>query len=82
MHRLVKLPGLLGNGMYAGISLEAGHIDRTYDSSNVGSISRYATTRWSTAAFIGADTFLGPAWLGVGYGGPGHTAVFLSLGVP
>ena len=82
MHRLVKLPGLLGNGMYAGVSLEAGYIDRTFDTSNVGSISRLATTRWSTAAFIGADTFLGPAWLGIGYGGPGHTAVFLSLGVP
>ena len=82
MHRLVKLPGLLGNGMYAGVSLEAGYIDRSFSSNDIGTLSNTSTTRWSAAAFLGADTLLGPAWLGVGYGGPGHTAVFLSLGVP
>jgi hypothetical protein len=39
-------------------------------------------TLWSGSVFLGADTFLGPLYLGVGAGGSGHWSVYLLLGVP
>jgi NTE family protein len=82
MHRFLQLPGPLGQGLYGGLSLEAGRIGRSYRLLGSRDSTALPDTLWSGAAFIGADTFLGPAWLGLGYGGAGHVSLFLSLGVP
>jgi hypothetical protein len=39
-------------------------------------------TLWSGSAFLGADTFAGPAYVGVGYGGSGNWSIYLLLGAP
>lgn len=82
MHRFLQLPGPLGQGLYGGLSLEAGRIGRSYTLVGAREGTAPSDTLWSGAAFIGADTFLGPAWLGLGMAGTGHMSLFLSLGVP
>jgi NTE family protein len=75
-NRTHKLPDLLGSGMYIGASLEAGKIA-------TGTTALPDTgTLVSASVFIGADTFLGPAYLGVGAGEAGRWSVYLLLGVP
>jgi NTE family protein len=74
--RVLALPDILGRGVYAGASAEVGHIsDRADGLPSPG-------TLWSGSAFLGADTFMGPAYLGVGGGGSGHWSVYMLLGAP
>jgi NTE family protein len=37
---------------------------------------------YAGSIFLGASTFLGPAFLGLGYGEGGRTSVYLLLGIP
>jgi NTE family protein len=74
--RAVALPDLLGSGVYLGASLEAGRISDRYDGMPPGG------TIWSGSLFLGADTFLGPAYFGVGAGEAGRWSLYLLLGVP
>jgi len=72
--RLFDLPSPLGNGVYAGGSLEAGRISPLLDSRNdLGTLK-------SGSVFLAADTFLGPAFLGFAAGGGQHS-FFLLFGV-
>jgi NTE family protein len=73
-NRAVKLPTILGSGIYVGGSLEAGR--------TTGSISDTPGTVWSGSVFLAADSFLGPGYLGLGYGEGGRWAVYLLLGIP
>ncbi len=74
-NRAVPLPDLLGSGVYVGGSAEVGRIsDRVDDLPTSGTV-------WSASAFLGADTFLGPAYVGVG-AGAGRWSLFLLLGAP
>jgi NTE family protein len=74
--RILPLPDLLGGGVYAGASAEVGRItDRVDGLPSPG-------TLWSGSAYIGADTFLGPAYVGVGVGGSGHWSIYMLLGAP
>jgi NTE family protein len=66
--------GLLNLPVYAGASLEAGN---TWQSRKDVSFS---SARKNASAFLGMDTFLGPAWLAVGYDSRGRHAFYLSLG--
>ena len=75
-HRIYSLPDILGSGLYLGGSAEVGYIANRFDN------SRSPGTLWSGSAFLGADTFLGPAYLGLGYGGAGNWSLYLLLGVP
>ncbi|HQR71375.1 MAG TPA: patatin-like phospholipase family protein [Burkholderiaceae bacterium] len=74
-YRAVPLPDLLGSGIYAGASAEVGRI-----SDRVGALSTPGTV-WSSSVFLSADTFLGPAYFGVGVGA-GRWSLYLLLGVP
>jgi NTE family protein len=74
--RIFPLPDLLGSGLYAGASAEVGQIRNRFDD------SPSPGTLWSTSAFLGADTFLGPAFLGFGYGGADNWSLYLLLGSP
>jgi NTE family protein len=74
--RVLSLPDILGSGVYFGGSAEIGTIrDRVDGLPSPG-------TLWSGSAFFGADSFAGPAYLGVGFAGGGHWSLYLLLGAP
>lgn len=74
--RVFPLPDILGSGVYAGGSAEVGWITSRFDTLP----SR--GTLWSASAFLGADTLLGPAFLGFGYAGDKNWSLYLLLGAP
>ena len=74
-NRTLPLPDLLGSGIYVGGSAEVARMsDRSDGLPSPG-------MAWSGSAFLGADTFLGPAYFGVGVGA-GRWSLFLLLGAP
>ena len=75
-YRIASLMPPLGRGVYLGGSLEIGVIaDTDPQFTKPG-------TRFGSSLFIGADTWLGPAYLALGYAGDGSTAGYLILGRP
>ena len=75
-NRAFPLPDLLGSGVYMGGSLEIGRVkDSFVPPADTGKL-------YSASVFLGADTFLGPAYLGVGWGRGGRSTIYLLLGVP
>ena len=74
--RVLRLPDLLGSGIFAGASAEIGTIrDRIDQGPSPG-------TLWSASAFLGGDTFAGPVYLGAGFGGAGNWTIYMLLGSP
>jgi NTE family protein len=74
--RAVALPDILGAGIYVGGSAEVGRItDRVDGLPSPG-------TLWSGSVFLGADTFLGPLFLGLGMGASNNWSLYLLLGAP
>jgi NTE family protein len=76
-NQVLRLPSLLGSGVYVGVSAEAGRMNGLYTQGGISSGNLY-----SGSVYLGAETFLGPAYLGVGFGGGGNTAAYFLLGVP
>jgi len=74
--RLLPLPQPFGNGLFAGVSLEAARI---YDP--VGS-NQATLQRTGSALFVGASTALGPVFLALGLAPGGHRTVYVYLGRP
>lgn len=75
-NRTIPLPDLLGSGVYVGGAAELARItDRSDGLPSPG-------TAWSGSLFLGANTFLGPAYFGVGAGAGGRWSVYLLLGAP
>jgi NTE family protein len=75
-NRTLPLPDILGAGVYVGGSAEVGRItDRSDGLPSPG-------TLWSGSVFVGADTFLGPFYLGFGLGQSGSRSLYLLLGAP
>jgi len=75
-NRALPLPDILGSGVYIGASLEAGQVKNRFETGAEN------VTRYSGSIFLGADTFLGPAYFGLGIGQSGRYSVYLLLGVP
>ncbi len=74
-NRTMPLPDLLGSGVYVGGSAEVGRIsDRVDGLPSPGTV-------WSSSVFLGADSVLGPAYIGVGVGA-GRWSLYLLLGAP
>lgn len=71
----LQLGGII-NRMYAGGSLEGARTAGTFDPLTPD--GRY----YSASLYIGADTLIGPVFLGVGQGAGGNHALWLSIGVP
>jgi NTE family protein len=71
----VKLPTILGSGLYVGGSVEVGRIGESFTDRDRG-------TLWSGSVFIAADSFLGPGYLGLGIGESGRASLYLLLGIP
>ena len=75
-NRTIALPDILGSGVYAGASLEAGQVHSRFDGLPSGG------TIWSGSVFLGADTFAGPLYFGLGAGEAGRWSLYLLLGAP
>jgi NTE family protein len=75
MVRLNRQP-VLTRGVFAGATLEAGN---AWISSRAISLQ---DLRWGASVFLGADTGLGPLYLGLGWAPLGRTGVYLMLGRP
>jgi NTE family protein len=75
-NRLFAMPEILGSGIYAGASAEVGTIRDRFD----GLPS--PGTLYSGSLFLGAATFAGPAYLGIGFASGGSFSVYLLLGAP
>jgi NTE family protein len=76
LNQVKRLPSPLGSGVYAGASLEVGRVNKL-------DAGRDTTGNLESASiFLGADTFLGPAWIGAGFAPGGTKSVFLLVGVP
>jgi NTE family protein len=75
-NRVMALPDPLGSGAYLGASAEVGWIKDRVD----GLLS--PGTLFAGSLFVGADTFAGPAYLGIGYGTGNNFGVYLLLGAP
>lgn len=75
-NRTIKLPDLLGSGVYVGASLEGATVGGPFFSG--ASTGQF----WSASAFLAASSALGPAFFGLGYGGNGRGGIYLMLGLP
>lgn len=75
MLRLNRQP-VLTRGVFAGFTLEAGN---AWISSRAVSLQ---DLRWGSSVFLGADTGLGPLYLGLTYAPRGRAGVSLMLGRP
>lgn len=76
LERVGSLPSVIGNGLYIGASLEGG---------NVWNSDQHITLRglqYGSALFVGADTALGPLYLGTGFSQSGHQSFYLYIGLP
>ena len=70
-HRQLRLPSIIGSGVYLGGSLEAGRIDRRFGTSET-------TGRlWSSSVFLAAETFFGPMFFGVAFGPNSTRSLYL-----
>ncbi|HJS36777.1 MAG TPA: patatin-like phospholipase family protein [Burkholderiales bacterium] len=75
-NRTVPLPDILGSGVYVGASLEAGQVHGRVDG------LPDSDTLWSGSLFLGAQTFAGPAYAGIGFGEGGRLSIYVVLGAP
>jgi NTE family protein len=75
--QILRLPSILGSGVYAGVLGEAGRVNGLFTSGGPST-----GTLWSGGVYVGAETFLGPAFLGFSTGGGGNNTFYLLLGVP
>jgi len=75
-YRLANLTPPLGSAVYLGASLEVGDLQDT------DTRLTDPGTKFGSSIFIGADTWIGPAYLGLGVAGDGATAGYLILGRP
>jgi NTE family protein len=73
LYRVGRLPNF-GEGIYAGISLEAGNAWDTADAVDLGDL------RHSFAVVLGADTLLGPVYLAHGRTTGGKDSFYLYVG--
>ena len=74
-YRFLRLPRPLGTGLYAGASLEAGNVWEDAGDMDVDGLL------YAGSVFIGADTLLGPLYLGLGLTEHGDSSGYISLGM-
>ncbi len=74
--RAGSLPTGLGRGFYYGVGLDAGDIWGGPTDNTAGGM------QYGTSAFVGADTLVGPLYLGIGITKAGNRTFFMYLGIP
>ncbi len=83
--QITSLPPPLGRGLYLGASLEAGWLsDSTIYNSNTGKdiLLSSEATRMGGSLFFGSDTWIGPAYLGLGLSQSGDSTIYVLIGRP
>ncbi|NEV61799.1 patatin-like phospholipase family protein [Thiorhodococcus minor] len=83
--QIAALPPPIGRGLYLGASLEAGWLsDGLVPTPSDGSdvLLSKEETRYGGSVFFGSDTWIGPAYLGLGLSADGETSVYVLIGVP
>jgi len=75
-HQAVEKAAPLGRGIYAGASLEVGTLRDTDE------FFTEEKTQFGSSLFLGADTWLGPAFLGLGFTEEGEGTAYFILGRP
>jgi len=75
-YRMGELPRVLGRGWYTGVSLEAG------DAWSRATGFRWGNVKKAGSLFVGADTVVGPLYLGWGQTYRGDSSFYLFLGRP
>lgn len=76
LQRVGNLPSVIGNGLYIGVSLEGGNVWGSNQNISAQGL------QYGSALFVGADTALGPVYLGTGYSQSGHQSFYLYIGLP
>lgn len=76
LQRIGNLPSVLGNGWYIGASIEGGNVW------NSGANISLHGLQYGSALFVGADTALGPIYLGTGFSQSGHQSFYFYIGLP
>ncbi len=83
--QIASLPPPIGRGLYLGASLEGGWLsDGVVTDPTTGehvTLSQEAT-RYGGSVFFGSDTWIGPAYLGLGLSGSGESAIYVLIGTP
>ncbi len=83
--RFTTLSAPLGRGLYLGGSLEYGYlwdIARSERLNGADSAFHEEKSRYGGSVFFGADTWLGPFYLGWGLSGEGSSTAYVLLGQP
>lgn len=83
--QIASLPPPLGRGLYLGASLEAGWLsegvaENTHTGQSV--LISPEATRYGSSVFFGSDTWIGPAFLGLGLSGSGESTIYVLIGRP
>ena len=76
LEKVGTLPSVLGNGLYIGASLEGGNVWNSDQHITLSGL------QYGSALFVGADTALGPIYLGTGFSQSGHQSFYLYIGLP
>jgi NTE family protein len=76
-NQVLRLPSLLGSGVYIGALGEVGRMGGVFTEGGAST-----GTLWSGSIFVGAETFLGPAYVGFATAGGGNNSFYLLLGAP
>ncbi len=82
--QIASLPPPLGRGLYAGASLEMGWLSASPITLQSGINTEFtpAATRLGSSLFLGSDTWVGPAYLGIGFAESGAHTLYLLIGQP
>lgn len=83
--QIASLQPPLGRGLYLGASLEAGWLSETrvFDASSNRSLSLSGEEmRYGGSVFFGSDTWIGPAYLGLGLSASGDSTIYVLIGHP
>ncbi|MBK5967282.1 MULTISPECIES: patatin-like phospholipase family protein [Thiorhodovibrio] len=82
--QIATLPTPLGRGLFLGASLEAGWLpeSRFSNGENLAFDLAPEGTRFGSSVFFGSDTWIGPAYLGLGLSASGDHALYVLIGRP
>jgi NTE family protein len=83
--QIASLPPPIGRGLYLGASLEAGWLSEGVAHNRATGqdvVLSPEGTSFGGSVFFGSDTWIGPAYLGLGVSGKGDTAVYVLIGRP
>ncbi len=83
--QIAALPPPIGRGLYLGASLEAGWLSEGVvrnPTTGQDVVLSPEKTGLGASVFFGSDTWIGPAFLGLGVSGSGETAIYVVIGRP